>query len=284
MTASLARVPATASTADLCEALRQDGAVIVEDLLDSELLERFNKELDPLMEAVHPDRSFVNPAIAFFFGKRTRHLSGLAAHSRVFAHEILPHPVYESVCGDVLAKSCSSHILNLAHVMDRGPGAEQQLLHRDHDIWPHLPNPHPEVMLASVIALVDFDAENGATRIVPGSHRWDSSRQPKDEEVAIAEMDAGSAVIYLGSAIHAGGGNTSRDRHRRGMHVSFAAGWLRTEENQYLSVPIEKVRAMPRRSQELLGYAVHDAIAAGGGYLGTVDLVNPVDLVEVGRL
>lgn len=284
MTATLARIPASASAATLLAALERDGAVIVEELLDADLLERFNRELDPLMESVQPDRGFVNPAIAFFFGKRTRHLSGLAAHSRIFAHEILPHAVYEAVCSGVLAKSCSSHILNLAHVMDRGPGAEQQLFHRDQDIWPHLPKPHPEVMLASVIALVDFDAENGATRIVPGSHRWDASRQPKDDEVAVAEMEAGSAVIYLGSAIHAGGGNTSRDRHRRGMHVSYAAGWLRTEENQYLSVPIEAVRAMPRRSQELLGYAVHDAIAAGGGYLGTVDLVNPVDLVESGRL
>ena len=49
-------------------------------------------------------------------------------------------------------------------------------------------------------------------------------------------------------------------------------------------MPLETVRAMPRRAQELLGYAVHDAIAAGGGYLGTVDLVNPVELMATGRL
>jgi ectoine hydroxylase-related dioxygenase (phytanoyl-CoA dioxygenase family) len=284
MTARIAQLPASGPASDLCDALREDGAVIIEDLLGTDLLARFNRELDPLMAGVSPERSFVNPAIDHFFGKRTRHLSGLAAHSDVFAREILPHPVYEAIANDVLAKSCSSYILNLAHVMDRGPGAEQQLFHRDHDIWPHLPKPHPEVMLASVIALVDFDAENGATRIVPGSHRWHESRKPKDDEIAVAEMKAGSAVVYLGSAIHAGGANISRDRHRRGMHVSFAAGWLRTEENQYLSVPIEKIRAMPRRSQELLGYGVHDAIAVGGGYLGTVDLVSPADLVESGRL
>jgi len=97
-------------------------------------------------------------------------------------------------------------------------------------------------------------------------------------------MKAGSAVIYLGSAIHAGGANTTKDRGRRGMHVSYTVGWLRTEENQYLSVPIEQIREMPRRSQELLGYAAHDAIASGGGYLGTVDLVDPVELLADGRL
>ena len=284
MAAQLARLPACGPVADILQAIREDGGAIVEDLLDADRLDRFNRELDPLMAGINPERSFVNPAIDYFFGKRTRHLAGVAAHSRVFAHEILPHPLYEAIAAAVLAESCSSSILNIAHVMDRGPGAEQQLFHRDHDVWPHLPKPHPEVQLASVIALVDFDAENGATRIVPGSHRWPQFRQPLESEIAVAEMKAGSAVVYVGSAIHAGGANTSRDRHRRGMHVSFAAGWLRTEENQYLSVPIEKIRAMPRRSQELLGYGVHDAIAVGGGYLGTVDLVYPADLVESGRL
>ena len=66
--------------------------------------------------------------------------------------------------------------------------------------------------------------------------------------------------------------------------MSFCAGWLRTEENQYLSVPIEQIRQMPEKSQALLGYAAHDAINIGGGYLGTVDLVDPIDLLSKGRL
>ena len=96
-------------------------------------------------------------------------------------------------------------------------------------------------------------------------------------------MPAGSAVLYLGSTIHGGGPNTT-DRFRRGMHLSYTVGWLRTEENQYLSVPADVVRTLPRRSQELLGWSAHDAIAAGGGYLGTVDLVSPVDLLAEGKL
>jgi ectoine hydroxylase-related dioxygenase (phytanoyl-CoA dioxygenase family) len=68
------------------------------------------------------------------------------------------------------------------------------------------------------------------------------------------------------------------------MHVSYVVGWLRTEENQYLSVPADVVRTLPRRAQELLGWAAHDAIASGGGYLGTVDLRDPVDLLAEGRL
>ena len=99
-----------------------------------------------------------------------------------------------------------------------------------------------------------------------------------------AEMAAGSAVIYLGSTVHAGGANTTADQWRRGMHLSFCLGWLRTEENQFLATPLDVVRTLPRESQELLGFAAHDAIAVGGGYLGTIDVQDPVELIARGEL
>jgi ectoine hydroxylase-related dioxygenase (phytanoyl-CoA dioxygenase family) len=68
------------------------------------------------------------------------------------------------------------------------------------------------------------------------------------------------------------------------MHMSYVVGWLRTEENQALSVPAEVVRGLPRRAQELLGWGAHDALTAGGGYLGTVDLRDPVELLAEGEL
>ena len=74
------------------------------------------------------------------------------------------------------------------------------------------------------------------------------------------------------------------DQWRRGMHVSYCVGWLRTEENQFLATPLEVVRTLPRRAQELLGYGAHDAIMSGGGYLGTLDLQDPVDLIAAGEL
>jgi ectoine hydroxylase-related dioxygenase (phytanoyl-CoA dioxygenase family) len=97
-------------------------------------------------------------------------------------------------------------------------------------------------------------------------------------------MPAGSAVVYLGSTIHAGGRNSTSESWRRGMHMSFVVGWLRTEENNYLATPLDVARRLPRRSQELLGCAVHDAVAVGGGYLGAVDLLDPVELIAQGRL
>jgi len=284
MKADLPRAGAGTTPDDVAAALREHGAVIVEGVLEPDLLARFNTELDPLLEGVSPERSYLNPAIEWFFGDRVRQLTGVAAKSRVFGEEILCHPFYEGICDAILGPSCARHQLNIAQVMDRGPGADQQLLHRDEDVWVHLPRPHPEVQLASVIALVDFTEEIGATVAAPGSHRWPRERAPEQEDLACAEMPAGSALVYLGSTIHAGGRNATPDRWRRAMHMSFAVGWLRTEENHCLSTPPDVARTLPRRSQELLGYAAHDAIAAGGGYLGTVDLLDPVELLAEGRL
>src|SRR5690606_25662430 len=97
-------------------------------------------------------------------------------------------------------------------------------------------------------------------------------------------MAAGDAVVYLGSTVHGGGTNVTADQWRRGMHVSYCAGWLRTEENQYLATPLDVVRSLPLRNQRLLGFGAHDAIGSGGGYLGTVELQDPAALLAAGLL
>lgn len=282
---SIEHVKASEPAELITAALEEDGAVIVEELLPPDLLDRFNAEIDPLLAgaASGSDRRYVNDAVGWFFGEQTRHVTGITGRSRVFATEILTHPVYRALCDAVLLPSCARYQLNLAHVLDRGPGSAQQLIHRDELVWVHLPKPHPEVQLASVIALVDFTADNGATRVIPGSHRWPEDRWPTDDELIAAEMPAGSAVVYLGSTLHCGGPNVSEER-RRGMHVSYCLGWLRTEENQYLATPLDLARTLPRESQELLGYAVHDGLAAGGGYLGAVEVQDPVELIAAGQL
>jgi ectoine hydroxylase-related dioxygenase (phytanoyl-CoA dioxygenase family) len=178
------RLKASEPTSEITEALLSHGVVMVEGLLDPDLLARFNSDLDPLLDGADPARGrFINDGVAWFFGERTRHVTGIAAKSQVFATEILNHPIYMAVCDAVLSPNCARYVLNLAHVLDRGPGSEQQLLHRDQDVWFHLPTPHPEIQLASLLALVDFTADNGATRVVPDSHRWEPDRLPEEEEL-----------------------------------------------------------------------------------------------------
>src|SRR5581483_11534631 len=213
--------------------------------------------------------------------------------SRTFAVDVMCNPLLLAIADRVLLPSCARYQLNLGHLLQRGPGSDEQLLHRDELVWSDMPRPGPELQLATVIAFVDFTRENGATRVVPGSHRWADRNlspieqvmqpRPDDDKIAYAEMPAGSAVVYLGGTIH-GGGATTTDVARPGAHLSYCLGWLRTEENNYLSIPPSLAATLPRQAQELIGYAVHDSIPRGGGYLGMVRMQDPVELMARGEL
>lgn len=282
--AELRRLPATSKVEDIFDAMDEHGAVVVEGFLSPEVLDRFNAEITPHLEAQQPAAIGVNELVAAFHGDKMRHLTGVAGVSDVFVNEVLLHPIYKKVGDHYLLPHCASYLLNLGHVLDRGPGSEEQILHRDHDIWPHeIGEAFPRRMFVSLIALSKYTAEMGATRVVPGSHEWPADREPKPEEVVVAEMEPGSAVLYFGSTLHGAGANNS-EIYRRGMHISFCLGFLRTEENNLLSTPVERVRSMPRRAQELLGFGVHDGMARGEGFLGAVDNRNPLDLIAAGDL
>jgi ectoine hydroxylase-related dioxygenase (phytanoyl-CoA dioxygenase family) len=274
-------------------AIERDGAVIVEDLLGADVVARVNDEVEAAVDAADPDAELFNPVLSDFHGPFTKQVAGVPGISRTFAVDVMCHPLYLTLCDRVLLPSCARYQLNLGHLLQRGPGSDEQWLHRDELVWSDVPRPHPELQLASVIAFVDFTRENGATRVVPGSHRWADRwltpreqlgrPRPEPDQLAYAEMHAGSAVIYSGGTIHGGGAN-STDVQRRGAHLSYCLGWLRTEENNYLAVPPAIAASLPRVAQEVLGYAVHDSIPRGGGYLGMVALSDPVELLASGDL
>ena len=87
-------------------------------------------------------------------------------------------------------------------------------------------------------AISEFTAANGGTQIVPGSHLWEADRVAKPEEIVRAEMPPGSVLFWLGGTLHGGGANVTRDDWRYGVIFTYTLGWLRTEENQHLSIPI----------------------------------------------
>ena len=133
------------------------------------------------------------------------------------------------------------------------PGQEAQPIHRDRWVWgARLRGLEPQ--LNTIWALTSFTRENGATQVVPGSVDWPDDRTATAEEIAHAEMDAGSVLVYTGTVFHGGGANTT-DADRVGLNITYALGWLRQEENQYLSCPPEIARTLDPELQELLGYA-----------------------------
>jgi ectoine hydroxylase-related dioxygenase (phytanoyl-CoA dioxygenase family) len=293
MSATLQRFAGTSPPDAICEAIGRDGGVILEGLLPLDVVERVNAEVEAAVAAADPGEALFNPIMQAFHGPCTRQVTGMPGISRSFATHVMCHPLLLALCDRILLPSCARYQLNLGHLLQRGPGAGEQWLHRDEAVWSDVPKPAPELQLASVIAFVDFTRDNGATRIVPGSHRWPDRQlspaaqakrpPPAPDQIAYAEMPAGSAVVYSGGTIHAGGANTT-DIPRRGAHLSYCLGWLRTEENNYLSVPPAVAATLPRRAQELLGYALHDGIGRGGGYLGMVRMQDPVELLARGEL
>jgi ectoine hydroxylase-related dioxygenase (phytanoyl-CoA dioxygenase family) len=293
MAATLEHFAADCEADAVHAAIERDGAAIVNGLLPLDVVERVNAEVEDAVAAADPHEELFNPIMQAFHGPFTKQVAGMPGISRTFAVDVMCHPLLLALCDRILAPSCARYQLNLGHLLQRGPGSDEQYLHRDELVWSDVPRPAPELQLATVIAFVDFTRENGATRIVPGSHRWPDRQlspmeqiaqtPPAPEEIAYAEMPAGSAVVYTGGTIHGGGSNVT-DIPRRGAHMSYCLGWLRTEENNYLSTPPAIAATLPRVAQELLGYAVHDSIPRGGGYLGMVRMQDPVELLARGEL
>jgi len=289
MTATIERFDASTDPDKIHATIERDGAVIIEGLLAPDVVDRVNAEVEAAVDIADPDAELFDPIIQAFHGPQTKQVPGVAGISPTFATDVMCHPMYMEICDRILLPNCASYQLNIGHLLQRGPGADDQVLHRDEAVWSDMPRPGPELQLASVIAFVDFTRDNGCTRVVPGSHKWpDRSMSPMEqimqgppdaEKIAYAEMPAGSAVVYIGGTIH-GGGSNSTDIPRRGVHLSYCLGWLRTEENNYLAVPPSVAATLPRKAQELLGYAMHNSIPRGGGYLGTVRMQDPVDLME----
>ena len=81
------------------------------------------------------------------------------------------------------------------------------------------------------------------------------------DEKTQAVMPAGSLLLYSGSVFHAGGENRSNG-DRVGLNITYSLGWLRQEENQFLSCPPEIARDLEPGLQDLLEDMRSGALAA----------------------
>jgi ectoine hydroxylase-related dioxygenase (phytanoyl-CoA dioxygenase family) len=253
---TIPRLPADVDSATLAAALTDQGCAIVEELAPTELCDRVAEELTPWIERTPTGGDD-------FSGRATRRTGALLARSPSSV-EMIAHPTVLGAVEQVLGQGTARFQLHLTQAISIGPGSPAQQLHRDQwcfDFHPFPPNLDVEV--STIWALHDFTLENGATHVVPASHRT-TGMPYTDADTERAVMARGSVVLYLGSTVHGGGANTT-DEVRTGINVDYSLAWLRQEENQYLSVPREVAATLPEPVQRLMGYAL------GAYALGYVD-------------
>ncbi|MEO1936664.1 MAG: phytanoyl-CoA dioxygenase family protein [Myxococcales bacterium] len=245
----ITRLPAKTEVAELVAVIQNEGALILEDVLSEGQVEAVNDELRPYIEATKPGGDD-------FTGRNTRRTGALVARSPSSRELILNETVLG--CAETFLKPwCERIQLHLSQVISIGPGQPAQQIHRDRWAWgTHIESVEPQ--FNTIWALTDFTTENGATQIAPDSVSWPDNRQAKSEEVRPAEMSEGSVLLYTGSVFHGGGENRSEDV-RVGLNLTYTLGWLRQEENQYLSCPPEIAKTLDPKLQELIGYTM-------GGY------------------
>jgi ectoine hydroxylase-related dioxygenase (phytanoyl-CoA dioxygenase family) len=250
--------PREATVDDVMEGLDQDGYALVEDVLTPEEVARTRAELTRILDETPLGRND-------FEGHKTRRIYALFAKTREFDDRAI-HPLLLGV----LDRFLGHYQLSAPTGIEIGPGEVDQVLHHDDSIYP-LPVPHQEVVLNTMWPFDDFTVENGATRILPRSHRWEPGRRPTpadEADIVQVEMRAGSVLFYTGSIWHGGGANRT-DKPRLGVILEYVSSWLRAQENHLLAVPQDVAAGLPEKLQELLGYNIHPP------FMGYVDGRHP---------
>jgi ectoine hydroxylase-related dioxygenase (phytanoyl-CoA dioxygenase family) len=262
---SLTHLPPTTEPSAVAAHLRAHGYAIVDDVADPALLDRLEREAAPFVEASAHGRDVYD-------GRHTRRTGMLVARCPA-SRELVMHPLVVAT-----VRAFLSHVtavqLHLTQIISIEPGETQQKLHRDQMAFDFVPFPADyHVQCNTMWALTDFTAENGATHVLPGS-----SALPDPEALAQpafqAEMRRGSVLFYDGKVMHGGGANRSSGV-RRGVNITYAVGWVRQEENQYLACPPEVARTLDDELLQMMGYQ-QGAFALG--YVG--DQQDPLSLLR----
>ncbi|KAF5022962.1 hypothetical protein F66182_4987 [Fusarium sp. NRRL 66182] len=262
---SLTKMDAAAPIGDILAILERDGALILTDLVSAHDVANINDELEPYIQKARNETHAAYDLIP----KQTVMVPGIVGKSPTMA-KVAEFEVIDRLRTMVLEKKMTATWEDRTEEFTIGPllnssltyhisyGGPRQRLHRDdmiHGIYHtgeySISN---ETMLGFMIAGSKTTRENGATMAIPGSHTWNHTRVPRTDQVCFAEMDPGSAFVFLGTVYHGGGSNSVPDQVRKLYGLFFISGILRPEENQFLAIPRSKVLGMSETMLSLLGY------------------------------
>ncbi|HJQ82820.1 MAG TPA: phytanoyl-CoA dioxygenase family protein [Candidatus Binatia bacterium] len=269
-------------------AIERDGFVVIPGLIPPGDLAVMRDVLRPHLDAELLGRND-------FEGHRTQRVYALVGLHRAF-QDLVEHPRILGVCDALLEQN---YLLTASQAINILPGETPQSFHTD-DLFYRIPRPRRAVSVSTIWAVDAFTAENGATQIVPDSHRWSdaeiarllepidfatvdtTARTPRPApplpdglggRVADVTMDAGSVIVFLGTLVHRGGENRSRTA-RLALSNQYCEPWARQQENYTLAIAPAEARAMSARVQALLGFSIHPP------FMGHVRGRHPRRLVE----
>lgn len=251
-----------AAVSEHVKRIEEDGYTIVENAIEPDLIDELNDDLLRLERDLG-----VKPADNGFEGHATIRIYNLLARGEIYSRIPLHENVLPIVDG-VLDSGCLVSSLSSIAIL---PGETAQPIHADDQLIP-IPKPHPPTVCNTMWALTDFTEANGATRLVPGTHKRENPEYGKDYDSIAAEMTKGSVLVWNGSLWHGGGANRT-DERRVGIAMNYCAGYIRQQENQQLGISPNIVRTFPKRLQELVGYGIYT------GLIGHIDKQSPRKLL-----
>jgi hypothetical protein len=258
MRPEIKRFDSSSPLEDMLEGLDRDGAAALLDVIDPDLVRQIDVDLAPYL-----DTARANPA-----GNGPSRIGAVIAKT-LNVVPILQSRLLNRICKRFLLVDSSCYQLSAIHLIEVQPGSPQGTVHRDDAIWP-MRGPRSIAVINFLLPITDFTMENGATRVILGSHRWprdpakimpgrlelDVVEPVKQDDLVATPMPSGSIFPVLGGCLHCSGANTT-GAPRRALSISVSLGWLRQEENQYLAVPYDRLCELPDDVQQLIGYRVH---------------------------
>jgi ectoine hydroxylase-related dioxygenase (phytanoyl-CoA dioxygenase family) len=247
--------------ADLA-ALDRDGYVIWENLLSTEQCRQIRNVVRPWLGVTGRNS---------FEGRRTQRIYSVLSRTRV-CDRLVDNPRVLAVLDRLLMPN---YLLSALQAINIQPGEAAQLAHHDDGFYP-IPRPRAPLAAATIWAIDDFSADNGATVVIPGSHRWGKRRPSSDDHALPVVMPAGSCVFFLGTLWHGGGPNTTTGE-RLAVTAQYCEPWLRPMEAFTLSVSREIARTVSDDIRRMLGYSIHPP------FVGAVDGLHPLRLLETGQ-
>lgn len=252
---------------DALTQLRHDGYAILQRAVSLDLVERIRAELAPYLQRRRMGRND-------FEGFASERVYGLLAKAPAIA-ELVEHGEVLAIVDALLPRN---YLLSAALAINVHPGETPQDFHIDdaagHSGHPIFAPPRDMYGVSAIWALDDFTVDNGATEVIPGSHRWGPEQTPADDLAVKAVMPAGSVLLMAGNLVHRGGANTSRST-RLAITPQYCLPFLRQIEHMVLAVPPPVAARYSERIQELLGYNIIDP-----GFMGYVDGRHPKRLID----